>query len=292
MSKLVLKLASAVVLAVTFVGPPAIGNPAPATDITAVKTDPAQAAAPSDVPSPPDTTRASDIATGLRDAHELLSNGNAVGAVARWYDVLQLDPKNVEARENADHVQIEQARRMLSILSGVRNLSDMADAFDNRSCEQNALRFVPFLRDTVQSIDGANRYVDPALYDDFELFVESNGLAGIVAVPGGVVAPHARRPAGRELLRRLTRWIDRLHRDKLIIKVKAPPGLSPPDYNLRQWKFQVVSQGVVNIDGPPVLSMAPLKAIVEDGVWRIAPREGFSLTYDLTSVYNVSRKTR
>lgn len=241
----------------------------------------------------PKYTRAQEVAWHLAAGQEDWNRHDSEDAYAQWREVLRLDPGNADAIKAIRSSMVDGSRHVLRSFAQARGITAIAEALDDATDDQIAQKLIVQFWDGVQRVFTAGSSPDGGLYEDFQSYIDTNGLRPLAlsAEQGDIVSYSPGRLHGRKLLESLGSWVPRIEASGVRVHITYPYNAENAADNIDACRFTVEPSGAVFIDGTDVGPAIPLEVIWEDGNFRIAPRPGYRLIYQfrLVSLHSIVR---
>jgi len=269
------------------------------------------AAKPKKPAASPKASTAQEIAKHLELGKNYWEDNKTEEAVAEWRTVLKLDPSNQEAKDYLEQAgegpvqpiappppsytppKVDPAVRKAELMAGAKDaltryakaetMAQLADVLDDESADTVARDILIMYRGGIQAFHSGTGALDPSIYDDYERFIDDNGLAPIIqAKEAGQVAGYSTsRLHGRAFLQQMTLWIPRLDKVRLYLIYGHPSGWAHAADHVEQDILTETVRGGILLDGPALDDGAPIQMQFEDGKWRIGTRAGLKLNFSL-----------
>jgi len=205
-------------------------------------------------------------------------------AYANWREVLRIDNGNSQAMAALRDSMVDESKHALKAFAQARGLTALAEALDDQTDDLIAQRLIVVDRNAIQKVDGStHNSPDAALYDDFENYIDGNGLGRLVSMAElGQEAPYyPGRIYGRKFLESLAPWVQRVEASGIYVRIIYPFNSENAADHLESCRFTIKPSGEVAIDGPNVGQSIPIVAVWQDDDYRIAPKAGFRLLYQV-----------
>jgi hypothetical protein len=235
------------------------------------------------------------ISWHLEQAQDAWNRHDKETAYAHWHEVLRLDRGNASAMAAIRDSMVDGARGAIKQFALAKGVTAIAEALDDQTDDMIAQRMMIVFRNAIQNVDGSlNHSPDYALYDDFENYIDTNGLGRVVSTAevGEVAAYYNGRIYGRKYLESLASWIQRVEDSGIYVQIIPPFNVENAAEHLNTFQYTIMPTGEVTIDGPNVGPDVPLEAIWQDGAYRIAPRHGYRLLYQFHTTIKPRRYRR
>jgi len=243
----------------------------------------------------PQYSKAQIIAWHLSAAQDAWNRRDHDTAYANWREVLRIDNGNPQAMAALKESMVDQSKHALKMFSQARGLTALAEALDDATDDSIAQRLLIVYRNQIQRVDGSTHHSpDMALYDDFENYIDNNGLGYLVskAELGQEVPFYPGRIYGRRFLVSLAPWVQRVEASGIYVRVIYPFNSENSAEHMENDRFTLTNTGEVYIDGPNVGPAIPIEAIWQNGDYRISPRPGFKLLYQFETHVAVRKYKR
>jgi hypothetical protein len=247
--------------------------------------------------------KAQDAQRYVEQGKKFWEDNKVDDAVAQWKEALRIDPDNQEAKDLLAQAGVPDAsssvpappaedpvKRKAEMVAGakgvltryarVHDLASLSDTLEDRTADDLARPIIPALRDAIQVYEGGDDAWDPTLYDDFEHFIDTSGLSGIIQAGTGATYSTT-RIHGRALLNALLPWVDRAGKSGLNLLFDYPDGMAHAADSLNKDIFTETEGKALLLDGPSLDDGAALEAREEDGQWRLGARKGQTINFNV-----------
>lgn len=257
-------------------------------------------------PDPPKKfTKAQEAAWHVEQGKKLWEDNKTDEAVTQWKEALRIDPDNQDAKDLLAQAGVDAAsppvpvspppqedpvKRKAEMVAGakdvlaryakVHDLASLSDTLEDRTADDLARPIVPALRDAIQAYEGGDDAWDPTLYDDFEHFIDTSGLSGVIQA-GTSAAYSTTRIHGRAFLNALLPWVDRAGKSGLNLLFDYPDGMAHAADSLDKDTFTETEGKALLLDGPSLDDGVALEAREEDGQWRLGARKGQTINFNV-----------
>lgn len=255
-------------------------------------------------PSKPqsEAAKAKAIAAHLAQGEKYWENNQVEAAVGEWKAVLKLDPDNIEASDMLQQAgAVPQApphpsvappppedpvKHRADVVAGTKDalvryskaasLPDFIDVLEDRTADEFGKALVIAYQDAIQTYESGSSAADPTIYDQFESFIDQDGVAIIIqAKQRGQVARYATdRLHGRALAQAMLPWIARASKCRLDLIYLHPAGWERAADSLDKDTFTEAAKNFVLPEGPSLDDGTPFAVTLDGDKWRICPRQG------------------
>ena len=246
--------------------------------------------------------KAKAIAAHLAQGEKFWENNRVDEAVAEWKAVLKLDPDNIEASDMLQqagavaqpppHPSVappppeDPVKHRADAIAGTKDalirysraasLPDFIDVLEDRAADEFGKALLIAYQDAIQTYESGSDAVDPTIYDQFESFIDQDGVATIIqAKQRGQVARYSTdRLHGRALAIAMLPWIARASKCRLDLIYLHPAGWEHAADSLDKDTFTESVQNTVLPEGPSLDDGTPIAVTLDGDKWRICPRQG------------------